>query len=1198
LFHLQEAVIMQNPIHPLFHPRMRSTFMALAMLLALALGSLAGRAQSTQGAILGAVKDANGAFIPGAEVTLTNTDEGVVRTTKSNETGNYQFLNSKAAHYAVTVTAPNFEKWSTTGVELTARQELRLDVTLTLGAVQQEVVVNGDTATAIETESNSISAVYTKDDALNLPLNNRASSNGTSGLTIISTLPGVQTENGQYSLQGGLPFQTEVSVDGITIQNSEGGGPLKDAFPSTEAISEVRTDGVGNNAEFGQPGEVTIVTAGGTNKIHGAAFWYHQNAAFDAIPFGSATKPHKVGNTFGGQVSGPVAIPHLYNGHDRTFFFGDYEGYRFPQTVLDQEVVPTAAMKSGDFTNYFVHDADGKVVPFGSLRNPYTGGTYGTTLPASAISPIATKLLSFFPDPNFGDTNTYTDGQSYNYVTNKDASQHSDQFDVRGDQYLGANQKILLWGRFTWKQFPANTTEPLLVPSAQNTNNNKTLSTNFTWSIRPNLTDEAHFGFTLHSGGKTNSFDGNAYTKGLGLDGLQNLFYNGLPEVDFNNLQGLTADRLSSVDQSKTYIYTDALSWTHHNHTFKFGADIRTIEALTPLGFNGSDNYGTFSFNTSGSTGLFTGVDFGDFLLGIPNQTFYDVVAQDNDGKTVHYHFFAQDQWKATSRLTLTYGLRYELHPGYNDPHGDIGNFDPSVALSGRSIYPDGKSSLLAQDFLASANACDPDGIHNTNDATINGAPCMPVEGNSAAGYPSGLKHYPHLRFMPRFGFAYRPFNNDKTAIRGGFGMYNITLLGSNFYSLTGTLQAATTEYQNSYNPTTHAIGYQWPVIYAGAGNSGGTTNYGNDYFGTANSTDWKDPYTEQWSLSVDHDFGSGYAGRISYIGSETHDLVWAPDENTLPFSSSVSATNQPLSARLFPNWGRINTRATGANESYHSLQLEGKHRFQHGLQFDTSWTWAKALADNQGPGNNGSFAGESGGSRSSSVLDRHADFGNVEGTRRHLWNTTAIYDLPVGRGKMLGTNMPRIVDEAVGGWRLSSIFLWQTGAYLSPYFPSGQGDPSGTGSGLTSTNSGFDGGHRSQNPDRVVGVNYKPVGQSRDNWISAAAYTCPGNPTWEPGTPCTTGSGSGVVPNPIGRFGNAGVGTAEGPSTVNLNAGLSKLFTIREGIHLKAEGTFTDVLNHTILNEPGSLDLSTSSFGKITSGSGRTGQVSMRLEF
>ena len=202
----------------------------------------------------------------------------------------------------------------------------------------------------------------------------------------------------------------------------------------------------------------------------------------------------------------------------------------------------------------------------------------------------------------------------------------------------------------------------------------------------------------------------------------------------------------------------------------------------------------------------------------LPNQTFYDVVKQDNDGVSQHYAFFGQDEWRLSPQLTLSYGVRYELHPGYYDKYGDIGNFDPSVALAGRVIYPTGKQDLLAQGFLASANACDADGINSTNSSVVNGAPCMHVVGNQAAGYPSGLKMYPKKRFMPRFGFAYRPFGNDKWAIRGGVGLYNINMLGSSFYSLTGTVQAYTQQFSNTYNSSTHAIGYQWPQIYAGAG--------------------------------------------------------------------------------------------------------------------------------------------------------------------------------------------------------------------------------------------------------------------------------------------------------------------------------------------------------------------------------------------
>ena len=1185
------------PIHP---DRRTRWILAVFALLALALGDTMSFAQSTQGSILGTVKDSSGAVVSGAILTLTNQDEGVVRTTKSDAKGDYQFLDAVSAHYDVQASATGFETWVLSGAQLAARQQLRVDITLTVGGVQQTVQVSGDNASAIETESASVNAVYSADDAINLPTNSRAGSSGTSGLSLIGTLPGVQTDQGSYSLQGGLPFQTDVTVDGITVQSATGNSPIADALPSTDAISELRADGVQNNAEFGQPGEVTITSKGGTNKFHGSAYWYFQNQDLDAVQFGADSKPHKVGNTFGGRFSGPVVIPHLYDGHDKFFIYGGYEGYRFPQQSPEQYTVPTAAMKKGDFTDYLIPGPDGTTVPLPALFDPTAGAFTGPTL--ASINSAAQKFLQFYPDPNHGDTNSYTQGQGANYYVNQDTSQHSDQYDIRPDKYFGANQKFLLWGRYTHKNFPANTVEPLNVPSSQNTNQNNALSTSFNWTIKPTLINEFKFGFTLSKTGQTNAFDGKAFTNGLGLSGLQNLFYNGIPELDFGNISSLNADRLTSITQSKTYVYHDVATWSKGRHTLKFGVDIDSLEALTPLGFNGSDNYGTFYYpGAGGETGAFTGVDFADFLIGVPDATFYDVVQQDNDGKSVHYHFFAQDEWKATPKLTLSYGLRYELHPGYYDPHGDIGNFDPSVALAGRAIYPDGKSALLAQAFLASANACDPDGVHQTNSATVNGAPCMQVESNSAAGYPSGLKKYPHLRFMPRFGFAYRPFD-DKTVVRGGFGMYNITVLGSNFYSLTGTLQAQTSQYTNTYNPATHAIGYQWPEIYAGAGGAAGVGGYGTAYFGTANSTNWKDPYTEQWSLSVDHDFGGGYAARASYIGSETHDLVWAPDENSLPFSSTVSANNQPNSARLFPNWGRINTRATGSNASYHSLQLDGSHRFQHGLQFDTAFTWAKGLSDNQGPNNNG-FAGESGGQRATSILDRHADFGNVGGTRRLLWNTTALYDLPIGRGKMIGSGMPRILDEVIGGWRLSSIFNWQTGAYLTPYFPAGDTDPSGTGSGLTTTAAGWDPGHRAQHPDLVVGQSWKPAHQTRNNWVNTAAFTCAGQPGWTLGAACNTGNGAAGSPLPIGRFGDAEVGSVEGPRFVNLNSGLVKTFSITEGVKLRAEGTFTNVLNHVNLDESSlanHLNLGAgASYGTITSGlAPRVGQVSMRVEF
>jgi len=1202
---------------------MRRCLTALALLLVLACTRV--QAQSTQGSIIGSVKDKAGAVVPGALVTLTNTDEGTVRTSKSNGVGDYRFQDVKAGRYSLEIAAANFEKWEVTGVELEVRQELRLDASLAIGTVQQEVQVTGDMVSAIETDTPTISGTFTTDDANSLPVNTRASSAGTSAANILGTLPGMQADGSGVSLQGALPYQVDVTIDGITVKSATGGTFSGDTFPSTESISEIRADGVLVNAEYGDPGQVVVTTKGGTNRLHGSGFWYYQSSDFDAIPYAFPTitrKPIFHGNTFGGSIGGPVVIPHLYNGHNKSFFFGTYEGWRYPSQATISEVVPSTLMKQGDFSKYVEPTSTGGN-SFTGLTDPYTGGSYGTAIPTGSLSQIALDTLKqFYPDPNVGDPTAYTDNGVANYEANVNASRHSDQFDIRGDQYFGSNQKFLLWGKFTWKNFPENSPEELLVPSSLSISNNRALKVDTNWSIKPNLINEAGFGFTRYTSGSSDSFNGNAWTVAEGWQGLQNLFYNGIPEMDFNNIKSLNADRLTSLTQSFTYDYSHLLIWTKGNHTIKFGTDIQTLEAITPLGFNGSDNYGTYQFNTKGSASLFTGVDFADFLLGIPDQTFYDVVKQDNDGISQHYHFYAQDEWRVSPQLTLSYGVRYELHPGYYDKYGDIGNFDPTVALAGRVIYPTGKQDLLAQGFLASANACDEDGVDNTNSATVNGAPCMQVEGNQAAGFPSGLKKYPHLRFMPRFGVAYRPFGNDKWAIRAGVGLYNINMLGSSFYSLTGTVQAYTQQFSNTYNSATHAIGYQWPEIYAGAGGGNAAAAYGTDYFGTANSINWKDPYTEQWSLSVDHDLGSGYAARISYIGSETHQLVWAPDENTLPFSNTVSAFNNCICNRLFPNWGRINTRQTGANDSYHSLQLEASHRLQHGLEYHSDFTWAKNLADNQGPygsdATGDGFAGEGGGERSSSFLDRHVDFGNVYGTRKLRWNTTVLYDLPVGRGKMLGANMPKAADLVVGGWRLSSIFTTQTGPFETPYFPSGQGDPSGTGSGLNGEfgngTGSFDGGHRAQHADWVSGQSVNPAGKNRFNWTNPGALTCPGYPGWTVGNACTTGAGytptetggftpNGPAPLPIGRFGNVPVGSVVGPGLVNLSTGLSKVFPITERFRLKMEGTFTNVLNHTNLGDP-NMNLSTSSFGLVAGtigsdyGGARTGQVALRAEF
>ena len=283
----------------------------------------------------------------------------------SSRIGSYTALNLEPGTYNVTFSLEGFATARRDNVHLAARQQLRLEIELGVASVAQSITVDASNAGAITTEDASIHDTLSARDVLDLPANYRGAGS-TSPLNVIQTLPGVQPDSGTYppqpsaspnpgikfSIQGGLPSQSETTVDGISAQNQTSNNILADAFPLAESIAEVRVDGVNNNAEYGQPGEITTVTRSGTNHPHGSVFWYFQNQALDAIPYGSdaANKPHKVSNDFGGSAGGPVLIPRIYDGRNKTFFFGTYEGLRYPQTAIIHDVVPTVRMKQGDFS--------------------------------------------------------------------------------------------------------------------------------------------------------------------------------------------------------------------------------------------------------------------------------------------------------------------------------------------------------------------------------------------------------------------------------------------------------------------------------------------------------------------------------------------------------------------------------------------------------------------------------------------------------------------------------------------------------------------------------------------------------------------------------------------------------------------------------------------------------------------------------
>ena len=1138
-------------------------------------GTLLG--QSTFGTILGTVKDASGAVVPGAKVLITNTDEGSARTTTTDSSGNYTLVDAKPGHYTVAVSKSGFQGANVTGLELTARQALRADVTLRVGELSQSVTVNGQAMGVITTDNSTISANYQHLQINNLPTNYRASANGNSPYYLLTILPGVQPDqHGNLSIQGGLRSQSQFTVDGISTTDVGGNSPLRDAFPSAESLAEIRVQGVGAPAEYGDPADITTISKSGTNQYHGSVFWYHQNAALDAIPFGASSKPKKVANDFGGSMGGPVVIPHLYNGRNRTFFFADFEGFRFPRSGVVQNTVPTAAMRNGDLSYLCTAGFTGGVCndPAGQIYDPFTGAPLQNNQ-VTSISPIAQQILKLYPLPN--NANTFT---SNNYNVNDPANLNSNTFDIRGDQNFGS--KLAVFSRYTYKNISQLSPQQLSFPSSSNYDHVRMLVTSATYTLSPTILNEFRIGITNNISGSSNSFDGKSFASGLGLQGLTNLWWNGVTEINFSGqTTSENVDRLDGISQSRTIELLDALTWVRGHHTFKFGFDTSLIHSLSPLGFFGANNYGTFSFN-----GMFTGNDFADFLMGLPNESDVDNVLQDNNGNTHFWALYAQDSFHITPRLTLDYGLRWEYHPGYTDASGNIGNFNNHVLRSGQVIYPDGFASILSPPFLQSFDACpNPDIPATASDPTsINGAPCTPVLSASQAGFPQGLRATSKA-FMPRFGFAYKPFNSDKTVVRGSIGAYEATSMGSIYYSLTGTAQAFTRQFLNSQ--TASGPAFAWPAT--GTGGAGfGTPQYGTAYFGTADQVNWKEPYAVQWGLSVEHNLGFNTGLRVSYIGMKTTNLVWAPNWNqSLP--STTPYQLQPLSSRPFPNWGTVNARDVGATAYYNAMELEVSHRVGAGLTFDSTYTFSRSLADNQGPSSNGGFCNETACNRSGNLYDRYMEYGNTYAPR-HRWLTTIIYQLPFGGGQRFAKSRNQFVNAFIGGWQMSNIFEVQSGPFLTPYFSGA--DPSGTGIGLQG---------RSQLPDRVGPV--APGNPTAGQWFLSSGFMCPGGD-------CKAGTSASHPP--VGRFGMASVGSLQGPGTIDWDLGLSKSFHLTEHATLHIEGSFVNVLNHTNLGPPDMkiTDVNNPAqgqcgFGCITAAQGlyefagaREGQIGARIEF
>jgi len=1158
--------------------RSRRCFGVMVAALAALLWTPASQGQSTFGSVRGVTLDESGSSLPGAKITLHNLDENTDLPAVSDIDGNFLFENLKSGNYKLTAAKDGFANAVVDPIVLAARQALRLDVKLAVASQTQTVEVSA-APQFINTENATLSDAETNQELLTLPTSSRAVSS--SPLAALATNPNVTTDTqGNINVGGSSSAQTGFSVDGISTANVRANGALKDAYPSLEGIQEMNVTAFNNNAQFAQIGDVTFTTKSGANQFHGSALEYFQSNVLDSTIYNFTAKAPKTFNTFGGSLGGPVILPKLWNGTDKTFFFFDYEGNRKTTSAPEELLVPTPAERQGNLSALV-----GIPGTPGVLLDPFTGKPYpNNTIPGGpgnpcsnpqdCLNPVAETLLNdWYPLPN---ANLNQVNPAYNYQTLVPIPSNSNGWDLRVDQTLTTKQQI--YARFSWKNAffneynndtvisPANN----FLPNDKAHEQNRSLVVSYNYAMTPNWVNEFRFGFTHFSENESFPIQGSAAISQLGL-----ILDNGInlaahPDSEAFPSFLFSDGTMSSIGQgrvgttlSETTQFTDNIARILHQHTLRFGVDVRRVLYNAPMFYAPSDDFGQFTFN-----GALTNYSFGDFLLGLP-QAFFAVTSPQINAYSWHWGFYGQDEWQVNSRLTLNFGLRWEILPAFIETSGDLASFDPainSIVVPNKFFPTVDNSPLLTTVYtgvLESFNGCS---LPNRNLALA----CTSVVSASQAGLPQGLRHTPMHDFDPRVSIAYRPFNDAKTVMRAGVGLFTATTLGPMSFNNAGVGLSDLLSFNNSV--TNGVPQFQFPQT------SYPTVQLGGGSFEEGNDPNFKDPTSAQWNLTVERQVTPNTSLRASYVGQATWHQPITVDLNQIPASTTayVPANGWADPRAPYQNFAMLMYAESVGSSNYQAGMVQIQHRASHGLSFLGSYTWAKNISDAQGSDAPTAFGGEE--PYAVEIANRfnlRYDRGNVVGTPRQRFLLTGSYQLPFGSGRRWSSGS-KILNAALGGWDASTVTLLQTGQWLTPTMNAAD-DQSNT----DLNNERYLGGAVAR-PDCVG--NPIPASRSALAYYDINAFAFP--------------------PVNAGRFGSCGVGILQGPGEIGVNAGLAKQFAFTERYHLRFEATFTNVLNHTNFAPPALNISNPSTFGVLDAtlpqglGGNRTGQLALRFDF
>jgi hypothetical protein len=598
----------------------------------------------------------------------------------------------------------------------------------------------------------------------------------------------------------------------------------------------------------------------------------------------------------------------------------------------------------------------------------------------------------------------------------------------------------------------------------------------------------------------------------------------------------------------------DNFSWLRRNHSFKFGADFKRLSDHDDNVF-GNYRSGWFVFNGSSTPVQNIGDPYTAFLLGYPDYTEFSSTNNPTmNGLGYAYAWFAQDDWKITQRLTLNLGLRFELHPPIREQHGNTAFFQPAfngpgvggANVSGAVVVPN--TAALAYTSTDFAAAISP----------------TPILTAAQAGIPTGLHYTDHNDWGPRLGFAWRPFGNDRTVVRGGWGRFIETPLGFSLVAGWAVHASYVATYNQGFDANNNPLLTLASPINTAAGSSTGTAGF---YY--AFPIHYKDPSVQQWNLTLEQDLGHSIGMRVSYAGSHGINLEAMEDLNQVPANAIGYNNPSPAPAatgacivdsgtlvsdhRPFPCWSIIQSVTNSAESNYQSVTGELSRHSGSGITFDASYTFTRDLS-NAGGATPNAFA-VAGGSYLTDRFHPGLDYGNVIYDRRHRFLATWLYNLPFGKGqRWLSTGSA--LNQFVGNWQLGGVGVIQSGPFLTPYQQSV--DPANTNI-LTTVGQA--------RPDQLTHVSPYAPSRTTAQWLNPAAFSYQNLSNGSIG---------------IGRFGSAPVGGVIGPGTINFSLSATKTFPIREKLRMLFSLEAANVFNHRNY-EPPNMQVDSAAFGSIT---------------